>query len=100
MNKSELVKAVASEANLTQADAGKAIDATINVITGSLKKGDQVAIAGFGTFAPKHREAREGRNPKTGQPVPIAAKTSAAFKPSQSLKDLGPKAKPKTKVRA
>ncbi len=97
MNKSELVKAVAADAELTQADAGRALDATINVITSQLKKGEPVAIAGFGTFESKHRKAREGRNPKTGAPVPIAAKNTAAFKPSQTLKDLGPKAKPKSR---
>ena len=88
MNKSELVKAVASEADMTQADAGKAIDATIDVITGALKSNEQVAITGFGTFVARHREAREGRNPATGAPVKIAAKTSATWKPAAALKDL------------
>lgn len=104
MNKSDLVKAVATEAAMTQADAGKAVDATVKVITDALQKKEQVAIAGFGTFAPKDREAREGRNPKTGEKVQIPAKTSATFKPSQTLKDLSGGAAPakgaKAKVKA
>lgn len=92
MNKSELVKAVAADAGMTQADAGKAIDAVVKVVSDTLKKGDTVAIAGFGTFAPKKREAREGRNPRTGDPVKIPARTTASFKPSAALKDLGAKA--------
>lgn len=88
MNKSELIKAVANEAGLTQTQAGGALDAVINVVTETLKKGDHVAIAGFGTFQPKHREARDGRNPRTGETVKIAAKTSATWKPSTALKDL------------
>ncbi len=100
MNKSELVKEVAGKAGMTQADAGKAVDAVIDVVTEQLKTGEKIAIAGFGTFETKHREARDGRNPKTGETVKIAEKTSATFKPSQVLKDLGPKAKPKTKVKA
>lgn len=88
MNKTELVKAVASHTGMTQADAGKALDATLDTITAALKKNDQVAIAGFGTFVAKHRKARDGRNPRTGETVKIAAKTSAAFKPASALKDL------------
>lgn len=88
MNKSELVKAVADKADLTQADAGRAVDAFIDTVTGSLKKREQVAIAGFGTFMAKERKAREGRNPRTGDKVKIPAKTSGAFKAGSSLKDL------------
>ncbi|MCG8443169.1 MAG: HU family DNA-binding protein [Caulobacterales bacterium] len=88
MNKSELVKAIAGETGLTQADAGRAVDATVSVIEKALKKGDSVAITGFGTFAPKERKAREGRNPRTGEKVKIAAKTSATWKPSAALKEL------------
>ncbi len=88
MNKSELIKAVATEAGLTQTQASGALDAVINVVTNALKDGEQVAIAGFGTFLAKHREAREGRNPRTGEKVAIAAKTSASWKPSSALKDL------------
>lgn len=88
MNKSELVKAVSAKSGQTQAQVGDAIDAVTAIIEETLKKGEQVALAGFGTFKPKHREAREGRNPRTGEKVPIPAKTTATWTPSQSLKDL------------
>ena len=88
MNKSDLIKAVANESGLTQTDANKALDATISVIEKAMKKGDQVAITGFGTFLAKKRPARMGRNPRTGENVKIKAKTSAAWKPSTALKDL------------
>ena len=88
MNKSELCKKVAESTELTQADAGRAIDAVLETISGELKSGNQVAIAGFGTFAPKTRAAREGRNPATGETMKIAAKTSASFKPATALKDI------------
>jgi DNA-binding protein HU-beta len=88
MNKSELIKAVASHTGMTQADAGKAVDATFDSIAGALKAKDQVAIAGFGTFVAKHRPARDGRNPRTKEVVKIAEKTVAAFKPASALKDL------------
>ncbi len=88
MNKAELVKAVADQADISQAEAGRAVDAMVDVVTGALKKGDSVAIAGFGTFAAKHRKAREGRNPRTGETVQIPAKTSGAFKAGSKLKDL------------
>lgn len=97
MNKAELVKEVAGRCGLTQSDASKALDATIQVITETLKsdagitneknrKG--VTITGFGTFHAKHREAREGRNPATGAKVKISAKDSASWKPAAALKDL------------
>jgi DNA-binding protein HU-beta len=88
MNKSDLIKAVANDAGLTQADANKAIDATLSIIEKAMKKGDQVAITGFGTFAAKKRPARLGRNPRTGEAVKIKARTSATWKPSAALKDL------------
>ncbi len=88
MNKSELTKKVAESASMTQADAGRAIDAMLDTISGELKKGEQVALAGFGTFVAKTRAEREGRNPATGKTMTIPAKTSAAFKPASALKDL------------
>ncbi len=88
MNKSDLIKAVANEAGLTQSDATRALDAAVDVITKAVKKGDQVAITGFGTFHRKDRPARKGRNPRTGEEVKIKAKKSAAWKPSTALKDL------------
>lgn len=88
MNKSELVKAIAERTGKSQADAAGAFDATIDVITETLKKGDSIAVAGFGTFAPKRREAREGRNPATGQTQTFPARTVAQFKPASALKNL------------
>lgn len=88
MNKGELTKAVAEAADLSQAEAGRAVDAVFEAISGAVKKREQVAIAGFGTFAAKTRAAREGRNPATGETIQIAEKTSAAFKPASALKDL------------
>lgn len=88
MNKSDLIKAVANDTGLTQADANKAIDATLDIITNAMKKGDQVAVTGFGTFQAKKRPARLGRNPRTGESVKIKARTSATWKPSAALKDL------------
>ena len=88
MNKSELIKAVAADADLTQADAARAIDSMVEIITKEVKKNEQVAITGFGTFARKDRPARTGRNPRTGEAVKIKAKKSATWKPSASLKDL------------
>lgn len=88
MNKGELTKEVARAAGLTQADAAKAVDAVFDAISDSLRRRDQVAIAGFGTFQAKTRAAREGRNPATGATIKIEEKTLASFKPASALKDL------------
>jgi DNA-binding protein HU-beta len=88
MNKSDLIKAVATDTGLTQADANKALDATLEVITKAVAKGEQVAITGFGTFVLKSRPERMGRNPRTNEPVKIKARKSAAWKPAAALKDL------------
>ena len=82
MNKGELSKEVANAAGLSQADAGAAVDAVFDTIAGAVKKRDQVAIAGFGTFSAKTRAARDGRNPATGEKIRIKEKTSANFKPA------------------
>jgi DNA-binding protein HU-beta len=87
MNKAELVDAVASAANLSKADAGRAVDAVVNSITGTLKKGQQVSVVGFGTFSVKHRSARSGRNPRTGETIQIAASNVPGFKAGKALKD-------------
>lgn len=87
MKKSELVEAVAEQAGLTKADATRAIDAVFATITGALKKGDKVPVAGFGTFAVSKRAAREGRNPRTGETVKIAARNAVTFKAGTALKD-------------
>lgn len=88
MNKGELTKAVADSAGMSQADAGKAVDAVFDSISGAVKSRKQVAIAGFGTFHAKTRGAREGRNPATGETIQIPEKTSGAFKPASALKDI------------
>ena len=85
MNKGELVDAMASEAKITKADASRALEAFMNVTTKSLKKGDRVALVGFGTFSVAKRAARNGRNPQTGKPIKIAAKKVAKFKAGAEL---------------
>ena len=87
MNKSELIEAVASSADLSKASAGKVVDAVISSITNTLKNGDQVAIAGFGTFLVRRREARTGRNPRTGEAMTIKASNAPSFKAGKALKD-------------
>jgi DNA-binding protein HU-beta len=87
MNKGELIEAVASAADLTRADATKAVEAFIDSVTRALKKGDQVAIVGFGSFSVKSRAARQGRNPKTGAPIDIPASRVPGFKAGKGLKD-------------
>lgn len=87
MKKVELVEKVAEEAGLTKADATRAIDATFAAITGALAEGDKIALVGFGTFAVSKRAAREGRNPKTGATVQIAARNAVTFKAGSALKD-------------
>lgn len=88
INKTDLTKMVAEQTGLKTAEAGKAVDAVVSNITSSLRKGDQVAIAGFGTFVAKTRPPREGLNPATKEKIKIPARTSAAFKPAATLKDL------------
>ena len=87
MKKAELVEAVAAKAGLTKADAARALDAFMESVTETLKKGDKVSLVGFGTFATSKREARTGRNPRTGETVNIAARTAATFKAGAKLKD-------------
>jgi len=86
MNKAELVDAIASEAKITKADAAKAVDGFINATTKALKKGDRVALVGFGSFSVAKRAARTGRNPQTGKTIKIAAKKVAKFKAGAELK--------------
>ena len=87
MNKSELVEAVAGESDLSKADAGRAVDALIAVVTKALKKGDDVTLVGFGTFTVRKRGARTGRNPRTKEPINIPASKNPAFKAGKALKD-------------
>lgn len=87
MNKTELVAAVAAKAELTKVDAKKALDATLEVIAGALKKEEKVALLGFGTFSVNKRAARTGINPATKQKIQIAAKKVAKFKAGAELAD-------------
>ena len=87
MNKSELIDAIAASADISKADAGRALDSTFEAVTGALKNGDSVSLVGFGTFAVKRREARDGRNPQTGQTIKIAAANVPGFKAGKALKD-------------
>jgi DNA-binding protein HU-beta len=87
MNKAELIDAVASAANLSKADASRAVDAVVDSISKALKKGQQVAVVGFGTFSVKHRSARSGRNPRTGETISIAASNVPGFKAGKALRD-------------
>jgi DNA-binding protein HU-beta len=87
MNKAEIIGAIANAAGINKAQAGKALDAFTTAVTKSLKKGDKVTLVGFGTFSRGTRNARTGRNPKTGKPIKIAKKNVAKFKPGKSLAD-------------
>lgn len=87
MNKNDLVEAVASETNLSKADAGRAVDAVVSAVTRALKQGDSVSVLGFGTFTVRARAARTGRNPRTGEEIKIAASKNPAFKAGKALKD-------------
>ncbi len=87
MKKVELIESVAAKAGITKADAGKAVDALFETITGALKEGDKVPVVGFGTFGVSKRAAREGRNPQTGATVKIAARNAVSFKAGSALKE-------------
>ncbi|NIM28060.1 MAG: DNA-binding protein HU [Gammaproteobacteria bacterium] len=87
MNKAELIDAVADAADISKAAAGRSVDTVLEVITDSLKKGNAVTLVGFGTFSSRRREARTGRNPRTGEPIQIAASNLPVFKPGKALKD-------------
>ena len=85
MNKAELVDAMAAGAGISKADAKRALDAFIGATTDSLKKGDRVALVGFGSFSVSTRAARKGRNPQTGKEINIAAKKVVKFKAGAEL---------------
>jgi DNA-binding protein HU-beta len=87
MNKSELIQAIADKADLSKADAARALDAMILVIGKALKKKDKVALVGFGTFQVRERAARTGRNPATGATLKIKASKTPSFKAGKALKD-------------
>jgi len=85
MNKAELIDAIAKDAKLTKADAKKALDAFVNSTTKALKKGERVALVGFGSFSVARRSQRTGRNPQTGKPITIKAKNVVKFKAGSDL---------------
>jgi DNA-binding protein HU-beta len=87
MNKSELIDAIAESAELTKADAGRALDGFLAAVTDALSKGDTVTLVGFGTYSVKERAERKGRNPQTGEEITIKAAKTPAFKAGKSLKD-------------
>ena len=88
MNKMELVAAVAAQAGLSKKDAEAAVKAFTEVVAAELAKGEKVQMVGFGTFEVSEREARMGRNPKSGEPMEIAASKSPKFKAGKALKDM------------
>ena len=87
MNKAELINAAAEKAGLSKKDTEAVVNATLDTIANTLAEGEEVRLVGFGTFEVKKREARMGRNPKTKEPIPIAASKVPAFKPGKALKD-------------
>jgi DNA-binding protein HU-beta len=87
MNKSDLVDAIASNSGLSKSDAGKALDGFTSAVSDALKGGDTISMVGFGTFSVKHREARKGRNPRTGETIKIKASNNPSFKAGKALKD-------------
>lgn len=87
MNKSELIEAIATSADIPKTTATKVLDAVVDSITGALKAGDSVTLVGFGTFSVKERPARDGRNPQTGATIKIEKANVPGFKPGKALKD-------------
>ncbi len=87
VNKSQLVDQIATDADISKAAAGRALDSFIDAVTSALKDGDSVALVGFGTFSVRERAARTGRNPQTGESIEIAAANIPSFKAGKALKD-------------
>jgi DNA-binding protein HU-beta len=86
MNKADLIDRIAAGSGISKAQAATTIDTAVESITGALKKGDRVALIGFGTFSVSQRKARNGRNPQTGATIKIAARKVAKFTPGAELK--------------
>lgn len=86
MNKSDLVEVIATQSGLTKADSAKALDATVSAITSAVASGDTVTLVGFGSFKGSARAAREGKNPKTGEKLAIAATTVPKFSAGATFK--------------
>ncbi|MFA5713402.1 MAG: HU family DNA-binding protein [Bacteroidales bacterium] len=87
MNKADLISAIAAKSNLTKADSKKALDAFIEVVGETLQSGDKITLVGFGSFSVNTRDAREGRNPRTGEKIKIAAKNVVRFKAGADLEE-------------
>lgn len=87
MNKADFVGAIADRANITKTDAAAAIDAMVEVVKKTLKKGDTISLVGFGTFSVRKRAGRTGRNPRTGETIKIKASKNPVFKAGKALKD-------------
>ena len=87
MNRNELVDAVSNKTDMKKSEASKAVDAVFDSIAEALKGGDEVRLVGFGTFSVASRAASEGRNPRTGEKIQIAASKQAKFKPGKGLRD-------------
>jgi DNA-binding protein HU-beta len=87
MNKADVIDAVAESADMSKASASRVVDAVLEVIANSLRKGDPVTLVGFGTFSVRDRAARNGRNPRTGETIQIAASKLPVFKAGKALKD-------------
>jgi integration host factor beta subunit len=87
MNKGDLINAIAEQANLTKAQATEALNTVLDSVGSALKEGDKVTLVGFGTFSVNKRDARTGRNPRTGETIQIAAKNVVKFKPGKELTD-------------
>ncbi|MCH7631283.1 MAG: HU family DNA-binding protein [Proteobacteria bacterium] len=87
MNKNDLIDQIASSAGLSKADAGNALDAVLDSISGALAGGGEVRLVGFGTFSVGHRKATTGRNPRTGEPIQIPASNRPKFKAGKALKE-------------
>jgi len=87
MNKAELISSIADQSGLSKAEAGRALEAFTDSVEAALKGGDRVSLVGFGSFSVDRREARTGRNPRTGEEIQIAAKNVVKFKPGAGLSD-------------
>ena len=86
-HRQEFIEAIAAKSGLTKADSSRAVEAFIETVTSTLKKGDKVTLTGFGVFSVSKRAARNGRNPRTGEVVKISASNSVKFKTGSKLKD-------------
>ncbi len=87
MTKNDIINNIATSAGLTKADAGKALDAFMDTVTNALANGQEIRLVGFGTFSVTNRKATTGRNPRTGEPIKIAASKQAKFKAGKTLKE-------------